>query len=383
MRSPDIDELNRCLDLLWNDAVSRRQILEELLASGEFEALERRLRLVWEGEVIVGPGRSIDREMPAVIWPSGLTPVSSGDSEATGLRPSPADASRTASCPSPEALVQRSFLEPSGRLPRSPQAAAEQCGNRAVLIRDTRQHRLNQFNSHIYGCVEGWLGDRMSQIVEIIGVILDEQEVAGHVAEFGVHHGLFLFLLNTLRNSDEECYAIDMFDNQSRNLDHSGQGSLAMLLCHIESFMPLERRFFRIVQRDTTSFSFGEIRELFGEKGVKFFSVDAGHTALHTRNDLQLVQEVLVPGGVVALDDYMSVHWPGVTEGFYRFFESENRRLKPFAFFQNKLFLTTTSEHACWLQQFRTAIETRYRDEVRARRWKEVAIAGSNCLSFA
>jgi hypothetical protein len=45
-------------------------------------------------------------------------------------------------------------------------------------------------------------------------------------------------------------------------------------------------------------------------------SIDAGHTILHACNDLSLAQEVLVPGGIVALDDYMSVHWPGITEGF-------------------------------------------------------------------
>lgn len=388
LRSPEIDELDRDLDLLRKGAISRRQLLEKLLASGEFQALERRLRLVWEGEVIVGPGTSIDdREMPAVIWPSGLTPVTPSDAAATGHRPPPdrskADGSRTTSCPSPEALLQRSLVEPPGRLSRSPQSAGEQVDEKGDSMSVTRQQRLDRFNSDIYGQVEGWLGDRMWQIIDVIGSILDATQVHGHVAEFGVHHGLFLLLLNAIRDAGEDCFAIDVFDEQRFNIDNSGRGSLGAFLSCIESLMPSERRFFRVVQRDTTSFSFGEIRELFGEKGVKFFSIDAGHTALHTFNDLQLVQEVLVPGGVVALDDYMSVHWPGVTEGFYRFIDRENRRLKPFAYFQNKLFLTTISEHASWLQQFRTAIETRHRDEVRARRWKEVEIAGSNCLSFA
>lgn len=41
-----------------------------------------------------------------------------------------------------------------------------------------------------------------------------------------------------------------------------------------------------------------------------------------------------MPGGIVTLDDYMSVHWPVVTEGFCRFMDSQNRRLKPFLYFQ-------------------------------------------------
>jgi hypothetical protein len=247
----------------------------------------------------------------------------------------------------------------------------------------TREQRLEHFNSEIYGHVEGWLGDRMSQIVPVIGAILDAQNVHGNIAEFGVHHGLFLFLLNILRNEGEECFAFDVFDNQHLNVDGSGRGSLAVFLSHLDSLMSSDRQFFRIIQRDTTSFSTVEIVDLFKKKGVKFFSIDAGHTVQHACNDLHLAQEVLVPGGIIALDDYMSVHWPGVTEGFYRFMYSGNRRLKPLLYFQNKLFLTTVSEQASWLQQFRTAIEAICGDEVRSGRWKDVEIAGSTCLSFA
>jgi Methyltransferase domain len=222
-----------------------------------------------------------------------------------------------------------------------------------------------------------------SDQLDIFGTILDENCVHGNIVEFGVHHGLFLFLLNTIRNNNEECFAVDVFDDQRLNIDSSGRGSLATFLANIETFMASERRFFRIVQRDTMSFSVAEVTDLFGKRGVKFFSVDAGHTVQHTCNDLSLVQEVLAPGGFVALDDYMSIHWPGVTEGFYNYMNYRNRRLKPLLCFQNKLFLTTVSEHGLYLQQFRTAIEAICGDEVRSGRWKEVEIAGSNSLSFA
>lgn len=254
---------------------------------------------------------------------------------------------------------------------------------RKYRVTAAREQRLQHFKSDVYGHVEGWLGDRMWQVVNLIGTILDTNNVHGNVAEFGVHHGLFLFLLNILRNDDEECFAIDVFDDQHLNVDNSGRGSLAVFRSHIETLIGAEQRFFRIVQRDTMSFSTAEAAALFGKKGVKFFSIDAGHTIQHAYNDLCLVQEVLVPGGVVALDDYMSVHWPGVTEGFYRFMYSGNRRLKPFLYFQNKLFLTTAPQHASCLRQFRTAIEALCGDEVRGGRWKEVEIAGADGLSFA
>lgn len=248
----------------------------------------------------------------------------------------------------------------------------------------TREQRLEHFNSAIFGHVEGWLGDRMSQIVGIFGAILDNTSVRGNIVEFGVHHGLFLFLLNSLRNDDEECIAVDVFESQHLNVDQSGNGSLTAFRAHLERLMGPECRFFKIIQRDTLSFSTVEAIDLFAKNvGVKFLSIDAGHTIQHACNDLHLAQEILTPGGIVALDDYLSVHWPGVTEGFYRFMGAANRRFKPVVYFQNKLFLTTISEHAAFLREFRTAIEAICGDEVRSGRWKEVEIAGTKCLSFA
>jgi hypothetical protein len=89
-------------------------------------------------------------------------------------------------------------------------------------VAETRAERLQHFRSEIYGRVEGWLGDRMLQIVEVIGTIFHSNAVCGHIAEFGVHHGLFLFLLNALREDSEECFAIDVFDDQHLNVDYSG-----------------------------------------------------------------------------------------------------------------------------------------------------------------
>jgi hypothetical protein len=168
-------------------------------------------------------------------------------------------------------------------------------GNRGNLrVHAPRQQRLDHFKTEIYGRVEGRLTDRMWQVIDIIGTSLDANQVHGHVAQFGVHHGLFLFLLIVLRNDDEQCFAIDVFDDQQLNLDCSGRGSLQAFLSHIETLIPEQRPFFKVVQRDTLSLSAIEVVDLFGRNGVNFFSVDAGHSVQHLRNDLCLVQEVLV-----------------------------------------------------------------------------------------
>src|SRR5438045_2271003 len=79
-------------------------------------------------------------------------------------------------------------------------------------VKETRDQRLEHFTTQIFGHVEGWVGDRMAGMMSVIGSIFDQRNLCGHIAEFGVHHGLFLFLSNALRNADEKCFAIDVFE---------------------------------------------------------------------------------------------------------------------------------------------------------------------------
>jgi Methyltransferase domain len=244
--------------------------------------------------------------------------------------------------------------------------------------------RIDHFNTRIAPSVEGWLGDRIYQVVKAIGPIFEQLQITGDIAEIGVHHGLSFFLLMTLRSNGERCVAIDLFDSQQQlNIDRSGMGSLPAFVSHLEALLPTEVPHVTIVQRDSLSFSFREFGQLFASRGVKFFSVDGGHTVLHVVNDLSLVQEVLVPGGMVALDDFLGPHWPTVTEGFYRFMETRNRRMSPLLYFQNKLFLTTISEHDTWLEKLRIGLEAVVGEEFRSGHWRTVEIAGATCLSHA
>jgi hypothetical protein len=69
LRGPDGPELNQYLKLLQNNVVSKSWIIEDLLASEELHAMERRVRVNWGGNVITEPGRPADASMPVVTWP--------------------------------------------------------------------------------------------------------------------------------------------------------------------------------------------------------------------------------------------------------------------------------------------------------------------------
>ncbi len=212
----------------------------------------------------------------------------------------------------------------------------------------TRAERIQYWRDHIQGHVEGWVHPDMPIAIEVCGQVFDEDGIEGIVIEFGVHHGLFLFLIDSLSKGISN--AMGIWDDPTMRFVTPGPGWDEMQSGALAAFKANVNRFSRDVwlsERDTFSLSSGDL----GRKAI-FFSIDAGHTPENVINDLHLAQEALAPGGIIALDDYLNPYWEGVTDGFYRFMASHNRRLRPVMFFRNKLFLTTISEHRDHVRRF-------------------------------
>lgn len=81
-------------------------------------------------------------------------------------------------------------------------------------------------------------------------------------------------------------------------------------------------------------------------------SIDAGHTAEHTVNDLLIADKLLKNGGLIFLDDYYNPHWPGVHEGFSRYMIFNRARIALLLCIGNKLLLTTISYHEIFYNEF-------------------------------
>jgi hypothetical protein len=69
LREPDIAERNQYLRLLRDGVSSKSWIIEDLLASKELRALQRRVRVICGSQVITEPGSSGEEETPALTWP--------------------------------------------------------------------------------------------------------------------------------------------------------------------------------------------------------------------------------------------------------------------------------------------------------------------------
>ena len=239
---------------------------------------------------------------------------------------------------------------------------------------------VERYRSEIRYTLQGWVGENTPKIIWLLDLVHKELGVTGDIAEIGVHQGMFLLLLAAVRSGDEAVIGLDLFDMQHRNVDSSGSGAREVTESAIQRYYPETADRFSLISADSVMLKPARLEAYF-PRPVRLFSVDGGHTREHVLNDLAIAQEVVSAGGVVMLDDFFGPHWPSVTEGFYAYMTGVNRRLAPFLFFENKLYLTTVSDHRAVLDQFAAVLRAAQNGMIDKDEWKTVTVAGFEVLS--
>eukprot|EP00978_Attheya_sp_CCMP212_P011538 scaffold28492_cov50-Attheya_sp.AAC.2 len=174
-----------------------------------------------------------------------------------------------------------------------------------------------------------------------ISQIQHESGLFGTVAELGVHYGRFTSALFITARKTEKLVVADVFEQQDKNIDGSGHGNKEGFMKGLEVYGLTEKDLHTIYTGSTDELKNNWSQEA-GFEQFRFISVDAGHTAILTRNDLLISTCNLLKGGVVVLDDLFHFHWPGVTEGMFQFFNTmdDQHQLYPFLLCDEKLFMT-------------------------------------------
>ncbi len=182
--------------------------------------------------------------------------------------------------------------------------------------------------------VEGWL---LPTTASLIGHLLVHQAsvgFCGDVCEIGVHHGKLFLILANATVVGERAVAVDIFGDQEKNIDGSGAGDREIFERHLAIYAPGAT--VDIIQESSLDLE----RPDFLSRRFRFISIDGGHTAAITANDLRLAERTLLAGGIVAVDDILSHDWTGVLTGVSTYL-AEGGTLVPFALVPNKLLLTT------------------------------------------
>ncbi|KAG2486225.1 hypothetical protein HYH03_015050 [Edaphochlamys debaryana] len=176
--------------------------------------------------------------------------------------------------------------------------------------------------------------------------------VFGAVAEIGVHHGFYFLSIALTARVGEPLLALDLFADQHKNVDGSGNGDQGIFRSNLQlAGFPAEA--IKTLQGASTDVSADTFCSALGPSmGIRFFSIDGGHTKEIVMNDLVFAEHALVEGGIVAADDYSNLYWPGVVDGVGAYFErnAATTRLAPFLLHNNKLYITTKSHHDLYLE---------------------------------
>lgn len=206
---------------------------------------------------------------------------------------------------------------------------------------------FNSYFSHIDD-VDGWL-DKTTAIISN-GLMRHQSAVGltGPVCEIGVHHGKYFIALACGLCPNEKGIAIDLFENQEENIDHSGLGDRGMFDRNVARF--LYPPSITVISANSARLSSDDISK---HGAIRFFSVDGGHTEAITLNDLHLAERTIGTGGIVALDDILHQGWTGVISGYARY-RQEGGKLRAFALVPNKLLLTDEGSATSYRNFMRT-----------------------------
>jgi len=191
--------------------------------------------------------------------------------------------------------------------------------------------------------VEGWLHNIALKAIVELSEIQCQENIKGPVCEIGVHHGRLFILLHLLTKEPELSVAWDIFEHQDQNPHQSGQGDIDALQANLQAFdCDLER--IKINTENSLHLTSDEIFAACNGR-PRLFSVDGGHTAELTYNDLDLAGQSICENGIIILDDFFNEAWPGVAEGTCRYM-MEKPGLHPFSILGNKIMFTDSAESA-------------------------------------
>jgi hypothetical protein len=222
--------------------------------------------------------------------------------------------------------------------------------------------------------VDGWLNPFSARFIVALARAQITKGICGAAAEIGVHHGRLFILMHLASPAGQKDIAIDIFDDQQLNRDHSGRGDLARFLDNLERLGGRSTDVV-IVQQSSLELKSSDILRAVGH--VRLFSVDGGHTEECVMNDLNIAQSVLCKGGVLVLDDFFNEYWPEVAVGTLKFLTSGASRLRPFAITPGKTYLAGADDCNTLLMLLEQIIPMRYYDKACNILGSEVRIYGS------
>ncbi|BBK43473.1 hypothetical protein STVA_34930 [Allostella vacuolata] len=206
--------------------------------------------------------------------------------------------------------------------------------------------------------VDGWLSPLDARLVALVSAAQAGWGITGTLGEIGVHHGRLLILMALGLQPGERAFAVDIFGEQELNVDRSGEGDEGKFRANLARFgIPADR--VAILQASSLEIRWPDIERQAGARS-RLFSIDGGHTAHITANDLAIADAGLLEDGVAVLDDYFNPEFPEVSQGMCQHRLVDGGRLVPFAIGDNKLLLTRPGQGERYRAMLERSVPSRF-----------------------
>jgi len=166
---------------------------------------------------------------------------------------------------------------------------------------------------HSMWSVSGWLSQRDAFLISTICAAQKSLDVRGDILEIGAYFGKTSILLGYLLDQDELLHVCDIFEAKHLASSASAADTYASLArSKFESNYSRFHDSIPVVHQMAST----QLRESWSGS-ARFVHVDGAHDFVSVQSDINVALESLVEGGVLAFDDFRSLHTPGVSAAFW------------------------------------------------------------------
>ena len=161
--------------------------------------------------------------------------------------------------------------------------------------------------------VPGWFQRKDRLLFDAIDNAQRATGINGDLLEIGCYQGTSAILLGYMRQPGERLVICDLFDGITESDEDLAERQRYYAPDFAQSKFEAQYRRFHAELPEIIAQPSSSLHARLTGHHFRFIHIDGSHAYDQVRQDLLLAKQLLVPGGIVALDDFLSPHTPGVT----------------------------------------------------------------------